>query len=129
MGAEVHVPNSFIYVSENGAYDYARWLHISRRVEEQCILHLGDLCHPGRLSSLTTAASSLDDLRSLLRNGLLQITLGKGYVLMRVQDEDVHVEFRGHDDGAACRIGIKVEDLAKRIDTLAQQAVEISGNA
>jgi hypothetical protein len=118
------MPGKYIYVIENGAPDYSRWLHITLRADRACMVHLSDLCHPGKLSSLTTIATDLDSLRSCGEHGAMQITLPMGYCVMRRDDNLIQIEFRGHDDDAPCRVAVGAEAFLKRIDELDRQATE-----
>ncbi|MEZ0327333.1 MAG: hypothetical protein ACAH95_15655 [Fimbriimonas sp.] len=113
--------NNFIYVIEGGAHDYSRWLNISLRPRGIAMLHLSDLCHPGMLSNLTTAACDLDVLQTSLATGAMQITLSNGYLLAKRVDGLLEIEFKGHDDTSPCRVTLKVDEVEKRLEELKNQ--------
>jgi hypothetical protein len=114
--------SNYIYVLEDNAYDYSRWLHITLRPENGCVLHLTDLCYPGRISSLGQVPCELLALRNAVDRGALQITLPRGYLLLRRDEEVVHIEFRSYDDEDACRVILRASDLQARVAALEEQS-------
>ncbi len=115
--------NNFIYVIEGGAHDYSRWLNISLRPRGMAMLHLSDLCHPGMLSNLSTAACDLSVLHASLSAGAMQITLPNGYLLAKRNEDLFEVEFKGLDDANPCRVSLRVDEVEKRLEDLKSQTV------
>lgn len=108
----------YIYVHSEGSHDLSRWLQISARRAGDVTLHLQDLCHPGRLSHLTSATCPLDFLQTSVNNGPLQITMATGYVLLRRQGEFLQIEFRGLEDGSPTKIKVLLDEVKAKLDTL-----------
>ena len=115
------MPNKFIYVLENGSPDLSRWLHMSLRPEGACMLHLSDLCHPGRLSALTNVPCELSALKDAVERGALQITLPKGYLLLRRDEDVVHLEFRSEEDAGTVRVTLSAADVQARVNDLLEE--------
>ncbi len=111
------VPN-LIYIHSGGHYDRARWLAVETRGDGQAVLHLQDLCHPGRLSQLKTVTCPADFLAVALDRGTLQIATGTGYLLLRTLGEHVQLEFRGLDDVGTNKVTVLRDDLRARIETI-----------
>ena len=116
------VPNHLIYVQESGLSDFSRWLAVSLRGEGTAVLHLSDLCHPGRQTSIGNATTDLTLLREVLDSGALQLTTPRGYVLIGREGGHLAVEFKGHDDTGPTRVLVSVEDVRNRLDHLAEQS-------
>jgi hypothetical protein len=112
------VPNHYIYVQEEGRPDYSRWLNVTARPQGGCFIQLGELCHPGRLSKMTSFICDLVSLTSAAQRGALQVTVPKGYAIFRREDEFVHIEFRGYDDAAPSRVQILADELLDRLSSL-----------
>jgi hypothetical protein len=92
----------------------------------KCHLLLTDLCQPGRLSALSAVACSLEHLSSVLTHGTLQITLHKGYVLMRSKGEVLSLEFRSHDDASPTRVNVSVASMRDRLAELQRTTASAS---
>lgn len=113
--------NDNVYVWDEGHYDHARWLRISHRVEDMCMLHLTDLCHPGKVTSRGNVPCSLAALEDAVERGALQLTQPMGYVVLRRQDDLVEMEFKGRDDQQETSVNFKAQDLIDRIEAIKSQ--------
>gem|GEM_PF-3106648 len=110
--------NRYIYVFASGSVDRARWLHISRRENGNATLHLADLCHPGQVSSIGQVMCPWEFLLAALSRNTVQITAEKGYVVLRRNGDILSLEFRGTEDGAPCKVNVRVADVLERIASL-----------
>ena len=108
------------YVLEQGEVDLSRWLQISGRQNGMCMLHLSELCQPGRLSSLGNVMCDRDSLRAAAEGGTLQLTLRKGYVLIRRGESLLTVEFKSHDDATFTKVSLNPDDVLARLAELDQ---------
>lgn len=116
------VQNYYVYVQTEGAADYSRWLSLSMRDAEECQIHLQDLCHPGRISHLTSVNCPLWMLDSFLAYGPVQITAPTGYLLLRRQGTLASLEFRSLDDVSVTKVSVKLEDLKASLDAVRSEA-------
>jgi len=114
----IDVPNTPIYIWIDGQYDLTRWLSLSRRGDGTCVMHLSDLCHPGKLSRLASVSFPMDYLKTAVAYGSLQITLATGFLLLRRSGSLLHLEFKSLEDLAPIKADIRIEDLNLRIDAL-----------
>jgi hypothetical protein len=117
------MPNNFIYVVEEGAHDYSRWLNISLRPNGLVTFHLTDLCHPGMLSALTAVSCEIGLAQASLANGALQITLGNGYFLAQRDGDALNIEFRSYEETNPCKVMLRADEVNARLEALQTQAL------
>lgn len=83
------------------------------------MLHLADLCQPGKLSKLSSIQCPTAYVKNAVeRGGSLQLTLAGGYVLIQRLDERVILEFRGREDHATTKASFKAQDFIAGIAAL-----------
>jgi hypothetical protein len=117
------VPNNLIYVLEDGAHDYSRWLKLSLRSGGVVILDLGDLCHPGMLSELKSVTCDLELIISSLATGALQVSVPNGYLLAARDGDVLSLEFKSYEDAQACRVVVSAQEVEQRLEALRAQSM------
>ncbi len=116
--------NTQIYLESHGEYDYSRWLELSGRNGSDCVLVLGNCCHPGKVSSLGCVAVPDWGINDVMQEGgTLQLTAVNGYLLMRTSGDTVSLEFRGHDDASATKCTVRLRDLKARYESVKRELV------
>jgi hypothetical protein len=93
---------------------------------DRVLFELTDLCLPGRVSSLAQIALDRSAVNNLLRNGAIQATYGRGYVLLRSTDDLLTIEFRGAEDKHTCKVTLLMSDIAARLETLDGAVLQVS---
>jgi hypothetical protein len=108
-----------IYVREGGKPDLSRWLRVSSRGQDECILHLSDLCHPGLISALTSVVVPLSAFRKAVAGGALQATQPNGYVTIARRDDLVHLEF-GSEGERPTKVSVSASELQERLEAIGE---------
>ncbi len=117
------MPNRFIYVLLGEKKDLSRWLLLFRKPSGELVIHITDLCQPGRISSLEQCMCPLEYFSSVTNGGAVQITTSTGYFLARPIDETLHIEFRGLDESAPNRVVVDLDEVRARLDLLRKEPV------
>ncbi len=114
----IEMSNTRIYVQQENGIDLTRWLTFSRRGDGTCILHLTDLCLPGRVSKLTSVIVPINYLHTSLRGSAVQLTLSTGYFGLRRVDGMLVVEFRSKDDSHGVKVEVSAAEFDQRLRCL-----------
>lgn len=120
------MPNRFIYAFQAGGHDRSRWLTVTEKKNGDCVLHLQDLCMPGRVSVLSNVICPAEFLRSTVEGSALQITTGTGFLLLRQMGDLMNIEFRGLDDVVITKASVKTEELRARVKEILDKPLVVA---
>lgn len=113
------MPSNYIYIWGEGDYDRSRWISISHRGADSCLIQLTDLSQPGRPTKFGSVVCPTVYLKTAIeRGGSLQATLSGGYLLIQRVNDRVLLEFRGREDHVTVKAGFRAEDVLAKLESL-----------
>lgn len=126
MQTEIEVPSNHIYIWNDEGYDHSRWITIAHRGTESCVLHLTDICQPGKVSRLASVNCPQQYLQSVISaGGSLQLTLSTGFLLIQCHEDVVNIEFRGTDELSSIKASFKLADFEAALSAKRQVVLAV----
>ena len=109
------MPQRSIHVLLDGERDESRWLAILPGGEDEALVRLQDMVHPGMQSSLKSFKCPLYVLNDVLRDGFVQLRMQEGYCQFRSRGDVVDVCFEGLGDGHATECEVSKSEFAELV--------------
>lgn len=117
------MPQRSIHVLFEGEKDESRWLTILPGGEEEALVRLQDIVHPGMQSGLKSFNCPLFVLSDVLKDGFVQIRLAEGYCQFRSRGDLVEICFEGLGDDHATECVVSKSEFAELVNSCSRSAV------
>ena len=105
-----------INVVSNGQKDPSRWLTILPSKDDEVMIKLQDLVHPGMGSNLKSFSCPVPILRDVVKSGFVQIRVADGYCQFKANGDVVDITFKGMGDKSTTRCEVHMQEFTELVN-------------